>query len=138
MSGRINRTTFTPFCYVLIHTVSSLLPWLPVLWVGLLVNVPICCIVYWQLVWIARRLGMRDWMALAIPTTFVLGACFVNYAAVFFRMYGLLAVWTDFLSGLAIILLVAMACLAIAARKQGPIRLGSRKAFLLCLLTIPA
>ena len=86
-----------PLYYVLVHTVSSLLPDLPILWVGLLVNVPICCIVYWQLVWIARRLGMRDWMSLAIPATFVLGQAFVSYGVVFFRMYSLLTVWTNLL-----------------------------------------
>lgn len=84
-----------PLYYVFVHTVSSLFPGLPAVWTCLLVSVPIACVVYWQLVWMCGHLGMRRWMARTIPATFVLGAGFVNYAVVLFRMYGLFTVWVN-------------------------------------------
>lgn len=87
-----------PLYYVLIHTVSCLFPQLSIKWLGLLVSVPLALVVYWQLVWIAGRLGMKRWMALLLPATFILGVGYFNYAVVFFRMYGLLSVWVNFLA----------------------------------------
>lgn len=86
-----------PMYYMLIHTVSSLFPSLPVLWIGLLIHVPLACIVFWQLVWIGKKLGIRRLTALIVAASFVLGMGFFNEAIVFFRMYCLLTIWANFL-----------------------------------------
>ena len=86
-----------PLYYVLVHTLSSLFMNLDIKWIGLMVSIPLAIVAYWQYVWMCRRLGMRDWMALALPATFVLGACFMNNTVLLFRMYGLMTVWSNFL-----------------------------------------
>lgn len=105
-----------PLYYLLIHTVCSLFPQLSVLQLGLLVNVPIACIVYWQLVWICERLGMRKWMARCIAAAFVLSVGFMNASVLTFRMYGLFSLWVN--------------CLVMVFMKHGPEQQGSASYYL--------
>lgn len=84
-----------PLYYLLIHTISSMFPKLPVLWVGLLLNIPLACVVFWQMVWIAHKIGMKKRGAVLFSMFYVLGAGFVDYAVVFFRMYALLSVMVN-------------------------------------------
>lgn len=89
--------THPPLYYMLIHTVSSLFSSFPIVLIGLLVHVPLACLVFWQLVWIGKKLGMKRVTAIIIAASYVLGMGYFNEAIVFFRMYGLLTVWVNFL-----------------------------------------
>lgn len=102
-----------PIYYILIHTVSSLFPFLSILLIGLLVHVPLACIVFWQLVWIGRKLGIRRITAVIVAASYVLGMGFFNEGVVFFRMYGLLSIWANFL---------VMVFLQFPARSKGTTR----------------
>ena len=87
-----------PLYYVLIHTVSSLFPGMSVIWIGLLINIPLACVVYWQLVWLACKLGMDRKYSMILSAFYVIGIGFIDNAVVFLRMYALLAVWVNLLS----------------------------------------
>lgn len=86
-----------PLYYFFIHTVSSLFPNMSLIWIGLIVNVLFDLIIYWQLVWISKKLGLNQILSLILSALFILSVGFIGYAVVFFRMYALLAVWVNFL-----------------------------------------
>lgn len=86
-----------PLYYLIIHTLCSLFPRMPLLWVGLLVNVPLACIAYWQLVWIAGRLGVPRKFAVPLLFAYVMGMGFLSFGIAFFRMYTLFMVWEQLL-----------------------------------------
>lgn len=86
-----------PLYYVLIHTASSLFPNLNVKAIGFMVNIPLAVIVFWQLVWIISKLDINSKAAMILAGAFVLSNGFMNHGVVFFRMYGLLAVFMNFL-----------------------------------------
>ena len=86
-----------PLYYILVHTLTSLFPNLSLMLIGLLINIPLACICYWQLVWIAGKLGVKRWLSLLLTATYVLSMGFIDSAVVFFRMYALMTVWFNFL-----------------------------------------
>ena len=86
-----------PLFYVLIHTVSSLFPQISVKKVGLLTNIPLAIIVFWQLVYILERLDLRKKTAVLLAAAFILSSGFINNNIIFFRMYTLMSIWVNFL-----------------------------------------
>lgn len=83
-----------PLYYMLIHTICSLFPETLGMWMGLLVNVILAIIVYWQLYWLFTCFIKEKRISLLFALFFVLGMGFINNL-VFFRMYMLLSVWTN-------------------------------------------
>ena len=92
-----SKDVHPPLYYVLIHTVSSLFPNMDVAKIGLIVNIPLACIAFCQFVWLASKLGLKKYNAIAISALYVLGAGFISYAVFFLRMYCLMTVWVNFL-----------------------------------------
>ncbi len=86
-----------PLYYVLIHTACSLFPTLSIKTIGVLINAILAIIVFWQLVWIMRRLQLDKNISIFLALTYILSTGFLGYAIVFLRMYTLLAVWMNFL-----------------------------------------
>ena len=86
-----------PLYYILIHTVSSLFPDLSIIILGLLINVPLACLTFWQFFKITQLLEVRSVTGIALCAAYVLGMAYVNNAVVFLRMYALLGVWINFL-----------------------------------------
>lgn len=86
-----------PLYYTLIHTASSLFPCMSVKKIGIMIQAPLAIIVFWQLVWIMRRLQLEKKMVLILALAYILSAGFLDNCIVFFRMYTLLTVWMNFL-----------------------------------------
>ncbi len=87
-----------PLYSILLHTVSSLFPHLPLVWMGLLINIPLACLIFWQLVWLVRQCRLSRAATLAIPFCFTLMMGFVNDAVIYIRMYILFAMWVNLLA----------------------------------------
>ena len=86
-----------PLYYILVHTAASIFPEMDEVGVGLLVNIPLACVVFWQMAWIFRQLGVKGWSAVGLSAAYVLGVGFLSYEVLFFRMYCLLTVWCSLL-----------------------------------------
>lgn len=85
-----------PLYYILIHTVCSVFPKVFVKWVGVLVNILLSFIAFWQIAYLFQGVCDRR-IAYFLTGTFMLTMGYVNNAA-FFRMYVLLLVWTNALT----------------------------------------
>lgn len=86
-----------PQYYLLVHTVASIFPKMSEISIGLLINIPLACVVFWQMVWIFGHLGVEKQMSVLLSVAYVLGTGFVNHAVIFFRMYCLMTVWCNLL-----------------------------------------
>lgn len=93
-----SKDVHPPLFYILFHTVSSLFPEIDKMYIGLIVNIPLVCVIFWQMVWIARKLGSSLTASLLLSVSYVLGAGSVGYNVVFFRMYALFCVFVNFLA----------------------------------------
>lgn len=83
-----------PLYYILIHTVFSLFPNTYSLYYLLIVNIVLGIIVFWQMVWLFKYFTKKEWISVLFSLFFIFTMGFVNNV-VFFRMYVLLAVWTN-------------------------------------------
>lgn len=86
-----------PLYYILIHTICSFFPGTFSVWMGLAVNIGLAVIIFWQMVWLFRHFIHSLKLSILFSLLFLFTMGFVN-SVVFFRMYVLLAVWTNALA----------------------------------------
>lgn len=85
-----------PLYYMFIHFLSSFIPGAYSKLVGLLPNILFAVIVYWQMVWLLMQFCNKKITAMLFAGFYLFTMCFTNIV-VFFRMYALLTVMTNFL-----------------------------------------
>ncbi len=86
-----------PLYYFLVHTVFSLFPGTYSKWYAMSVNIVLAVVVFWQMVWLFQFFTKRKKLSVVFSLLFLFTMGFVN-SVVFFRMYVLLAVWTNALA----------------------------------------
>lgn len=83
-----------PLYYCLIHTICSFFPNQCEAWMGLILNVLLAAVIFWQVRWMFERFLKDEKCSNIISFIFMFSVGFIN-AISFFRMYVLLMVWTN-------------------------------------------
>lgn len=83
-----------PLYYAVVHTIFSLFPNSYNIYFPLIVNIGFAVIVFWQMVWLFQFFTKKQGLSVLFSLLFIFTMGFVN-SVVFFRMYVLLAVWTN-------------------------------------------
>ncbi|MCD7818299.1 MAG: hypothetical protein LUH07_04520, partial [Lachnospiraceae bacterium] len=83
-----------PLYYAVVHTVFSFFPDTYSIYFPLIVNIVFAIIVFWQMVWLFLFFTKKQRLSVLFSLLFIFTMGFVN-SVVFFRMYVLLAVWTN-------------------------------------------
>lgn len=85
-----------PLYYMFVHFFSSFAPGVYSRLMGLIPNIIFAVIVYWQMVWLFGQFSSKRIVAMIFAGLYLFTMCFVNNV-MFFRMYVLLTVMTNFL-----------------------------------------